>query len=240
MSKILLAGEDASLILTLRHELSEDGHDVRTARKQNSILRAVAEEAPDLVVVEIAEINARSIDLVRKIRQTPSVMASALVALSRGHEADEVASVLDAGADLFMARPIAMPELKARIRALLRRSGPLAVWENQIVMEINPTQRLVRIGDRTAQLTPVEYDLLAYMCASDEEYHPARHLLHEVWEYPPGAGDTALVRNHIRNLRAKLEEDPERPRILESMPKRGYRVNAEVRWAAHNGVSQQF
>ena len=160
-------------------------------------------------------------------------MTSALVVLSHDHEPDEIATVLDAGADLFMSKPIVVPELVARVRALLRRKGPDTVWDMQAILEIDANQRVVRINDeRSVQLTPVEFELLSFLIESDEEYHSARELLGLVWNYPEGSGDTALVRNHIRNLRSKLEDDPERPRIVESMPKRGYRINAQVKWTA--------
>lgn len=232
MTTILLAGDDAGLILSLRKSLTEDAKfNVVTARKELSILLAATEDHPDLIVLDVAQIDASSMNTIARIRQTPGLMGTAIMVLSKRHAAEDVAKVLDIGADLFLAKPVVNQELVARIKALLRRTISQNMWETQALIEIDVQQRNIHVNKRVVNLTPVEFQLIHYLCESDQEYHSAHDLLRNVWGYPEGTGDTALVRNHIRNLRSKIEDDAERPRIVESMPKRGYRINANIKWA---------
>jgi DNA-binding response OmpR family regulator len=96
------------------------------------------------------------------------------------------------------------------------------------LLTIDSTLRTITLNQRAVSLTAIEFDLLDYLSRHHDRYHTALDLLASVWDYPPGAGDTALVRNHIHNLRHKLENDPDRPRIILSLHGRGYRLNAEV------------
>jgi DNA-binding response OmpR family regulator len=231
MTHIFISGHNSSFIHALRDHLVEGGYNVSTTQRHRTFQTSRLELPPDVVVVQIPAIEARTIHYVSKFRRAPRTMHTLIVVVSHQHPAGMIAQLLDAGADLFLAQPITASELEARIRALLRRKNPQTVWDAATTLIINAKDRSVLVDGRTVSLTPVEYDLLSYLCDTREDYQTAQELLHAVWQYPEGAGDPALVRNHIRNLRQKLEEDPERPRIIESMPKRGYRVNANVQWS---------
>ncbi len=84
------------------------------------------------------------------------------------------------------------------------------------------------MNDELVSLTPVEFDLLNYLCQTPNEWHTTQTLLADVWDYPEDVGDAALVRNHIRNLRRKLESNPDRPSIILSRHRRGYIIRARV------------
>jgi DNA-binding response OmpR family regulator len=84
------------------------------------------------------------------------------------------------------------------------------------------------VRGRKIDLTPTEYELLVALCQNPGEHMDATRLLEQVWHYPPGDGDPALVRNHVRNLRRKLEHDPDRPRIVTSAHGRGYAVSIGI------------
>jgi DNA-binding response OmpR family regulator len=87
------------------------------------------------------------------------------------------------------------------------------------------------VDGREVELTQVEYELLLYLCREPDKLHSTHELLMKVWQYPSDAGDAALVRNHVRNLRRKLEIAPERPEIVQSRHGRGYTVRAQIEFA---------
>src|SRR5206468_3630098 len=93
---------------------------------------------------------------------------------------------------------------------------------------INRRDKTVKVRDRAVELTPTEYDLLNVLCQTPGEHIPTTALLERVWQYPPGSGDPALVRNHVRNLRRKLEMDPDHPRIVTCFQGRGYTISADI------------
>jgi DNA-binding response OmpR family regulator len=118
-------------------------------------------------------------------------------------------------------------ELLARVRALMRWN-PAHEAANLPQLRLDLNQKTVFIQQRRIRLTPVEFDLLKFLCDNRPQFFTAVDLLRMLWKYPPQTGDTALVRNHIRNLRCKLESDPERPHVLISQYGRGYSIRAFV------------
>jgi DNA-binding response OmpR family regulator len=122
-----------------------------------------------------------------------------------------------------------MRELEVRVLAVLRRAQPHKVAEVLVVggLELNVRTREASSDVRTAILTPTEFSLLEYLMRRPGEILPTYHLLEEVWEYPPGVGDPALVRMHIRNLREKLEEDPSDPQWVLTVGRQGYVIRED-------------
>jgi DNA-binding response OmpR family regulator len=96
-----------------------------------------------------------------------------------------------------------------------------------VTLRILDDEGTVQINDRIIDLTPTELQLLQHLARHPRVLQPAERLLREVWEYPVGSGDTALVRTHVRNLRRKIELDPARPTILLSIHGRGYTLNID-------------
>lgn len=142
---------------------------------------------------------------------------------------------LDEGGDDYLVKPLELRELKARVRALLRRSRPISgnnVEEEEedfllkvgsLTLDLHTCQ--VSADGMTAQLTPTEFDLLYYLITHPGEVFSSKQLLQQVWGYPPETADPSLVRWHIKNLRAKIEIDPEHPAFLHTIPRHGYRLN---------------
>jgi len=95
-------------------------------------------------------------------------------------------------------------------------------------IRIQSNRYRVYVNDTEVLLTRVEFDLLKYLCGSPYRLHSTEELLANVWQYPDGVGDAALVRNHVHNLRRKIEIDPERPLIIQSRHGRGYVVKARI------------
>jgi DNA-binding response OmpR family regulator len=146
-----------------------------------------------------------------------------IIGLLNQHSRMQIPAVLDSGCDDCIRQPYTVGELAARIRAMLRRASV----NDSPELVLDETYRSVSVAGREVDLTGTEYNLLHALCNASGGHLSATDLLTQVWHYPPGNGDPALVRNHIRNLRRKLERDPERPRIVTSAHGRGYTIGID-------------
>jgi two-component system response regulator RpaA len=142
---------------------------------------------------------------------------------------DDKLEGFDAGADDYVPKPFDMRELEMRVQAVLRRAQPHAAVDVLQVggLTLNMRSREASSQANTAVLTPTEFSLLEYMMHRPGEVLPTHRLLEEVWEYPPGVGDPALVRMHIRNLREKLEENPSQPELILTIGRQGYVIQED-------------
>jgi two-component system KDP operon response regulator KdpE len=208
----------------MRTTLTDAGYEVDDAKTGEECLEKVREFHPDLVLLDINMPGLSGLAACRAIRADTNI---AIVMLTvRNSEADKV-QALDAGADDFVTKPFSTPELLARIRAALRRvpvSQSSAARLRVGQLEIDFMARRVANGPKTAHLTPKELDLLRYLTQHANEAVPHRELLQAVWG--PDYGDQVdYLRVFIKNLRKKLELDPEHPEYITTEPWVGYRFN---------------
>ena len=166
------------------------------------------------------------LELCRWIRarsDLPIVMLTA-----RGEEADRIVG-LELGADDYLTKPFSPRELAVRVRNLLRRAAnPYAAGGRALKfgnVEINAAAREVRKGGEPLKLTLKEFDLLSFLASHPRRVFSRDQLMDRVWGYA-AALDTGTVTVHVRRLREKLEEDPSRPRLLETVWGVGYRLRA--------------
>ena len=141
---------------------------------------------------------------------------------------DDKLEGFDAGADDYVTKPFDIQELEVRTRAVLRRSLTPAQAEPDVLtagdLSLNRRTYVARAGSRVSLLTPIEFELLHYLMSHAGEVFSSERLLQEVWEYPSGTGDPALVRMHIKNIRDKIENNPKRPRFLRTISRHGYTI----------------
>ena len=164
--------------------------------------------------------------LCARLRTLPFVERAAILFLGQRPNADAVARALDCGGDDYLRRPFEVRELQARVRALARRARPQHTTAS-VTLHLDATNYSVRVEQRSVRLTPTEFALLSYLCGHPRQLHSAHSLLEALWGRS-SVGNTALVRNHIRNLRRKIEENPAHPRIIVSLHGRGYTVRANI------------
>lgn len=235
MYKILVIDTDFETVNMIEHFLRREGYKVLSAFNVRDALIHLEKNTPDLCIIDTAAVGFDGLALCRKIRSS-NRMANLPVLLTGSNGQYSVTNALEAGGDDFVAKPFALRELAARVRAHLRRvSGNLN--DAMPMLRIMPETQTVFINDREVPLTQVEFELIAFLCRKPNQLHRTEDLLTGVWQYPRGAGDAALVRNHVRNLRRKIEEDPERPAIIQSRHGRGYAVRASIRVEGTMAVS---
>lgn len=231
---ILVVDDDPDVRSTISRTLGRDGYHLIEAEDGAHTLRLAQQHRPDLIILDISLSDTTGYDLCRQLRTMPFVNHTPVLFLSVHQSAQHVAKALDSGGDDYLRKPFVPRELSARVRALLRRARSASGGQN--VVRLDPNSNSVYLDDRHIILTPTEYGLLEYLCNHQGEHHTANDLLEKLWNYPPGGGDTALVRNHIRNLRRKIEHDADHPAIIVSLHGRGYAVDAEIAYA-NEGLS---
>ncbi len=223
---ILAVDDDPDVRATIGRALKRDGHHVIEAEDAQAALRLAQEHHPDVIILDIALAGMNGFELCSHLRAMPFVNHTPILFLSVYQSAQHVAKALDCGGDDYLRKPFAPRELNARVRALLRRSITRSI--SVATLCLYPERHGVMVNGNYVALTPTEYTLLEFLCHHPDEHHSATSLLEELWQYPTGGGDTALVRNHIRNLRRKIENDPDHPAIIVSLHGRGYAVRARL------------
>jgi two-component system OmpR family response regulator len=224
---VLAVDDDSEVRATIGRALKTDGHCVLEAEDAQEALRLAQEYRPDLIILDIMLADMSGFDLCSHLRSMPFVNRTPILFLSVHQSAQYVARALDCGGDDYLRKPFAARELKARVRALLRRSAS-GHNDNLPVLRLHPESHSVFVNEQHIVLTPTEYVLLDHLCHHQTDHHTSNSLLETLWHYPPGDGDTALIRNHIRNLRRKIEEHPNRPAIIVSLHGRGYTIKAHI------------
>jgi DNA-binding response OmpR family regulator len=214
MPLVLVIEDDPAIRSAVIRSLSERGHAVSSAGDAMSGLRSAVEERPDLVVLDLGLPDLDGIELLRMLRAVSSVPV--IVATARDDDATVVRS-LDAGADDYISKPYSAETLDARIRAVLRRSSSNDADPVLHVgtLSVDPRSRTATLDSNTLDLSPREFDLLAYLAARPGHVVSKRELLTEVWRLPYGGADKT-VDVHLSWLRRKLGETAQRPRFLHS------------------------
>jgi DNA-binding response OmpR family regulator len=227
---ILAVDDDLEVLGTLSRTLQREGFDVVRATAGVEALRILSERQTDLVILDIMMPGLDGLAVCRRIRADTRYNHIAILFLTaRGHT-DDIVAGLDAGGDDYVVKPFELPELVARVRALVRRGQRNAVMESP-VLEIGPlyldsSTHQLTIGAHTPiQLTATEHRLLRYLMEHANQALSPQHLLEAVWDYPPQTGDPDLVRAHVRNLRAKLEVDEDVSPIIRTIHGVGYMIS---------------
>lgn len=219
--RILVVEDDPSILYGLKHNLSYEGFEVMTARDGEEGLRLALERNPDLVVLDVMLPGRNGFEVLKEIRARSQVGVVMLSA--KGAETDKVLG-LDLGADDYVSKPFGLAELLARIKAVLRRRQ--GETNRNDVRFGDVTVRLdAQIVERDGQpidLTPQEYRLLVFFIEREGKALSRDAILDGAWGHGY-EGTSRTVDNFVRNLRVKLEADPERPRHFLTVRGFGYR-----------------
>jgi DNA-binding response OmpR family regulator len=222
--EVLLVDDDARLREIVSMALEDEGYRVRTAASAEEASSLLADDEPDLLIVDWMLPGRDGLDLSRKVR-TQSALP--ILMLTAKTDTVDVVVGLESGADDYVTKPFVTKELVARIRALLRRARfpeqetPTSIRIGEI--EIVPEAATVSKRGDPIQLTKTEFKLLCAMAARPNQVFTREVLLQQVWDYDY-FGDSRLVDVHVRRLRGKIEDDPKSPQIVQTVRGLGYKV----------------
>ncbi len=221
--KILVVDDEVAIRKLLRLGLAAHGYEVIDASNGKMALEML-EMKPNLVILDLGLPDIDGLELLQRIRHRQDSLP-VVVLSSRGDEAGKVAA-LDLGADDYVTKPFGMEELLARIRAALRHQ--LQVHGERPLFQVGEltvdlVRRVVKLGDTDVKLSPKEYDLLRLLVQHAGKVLTHKFLLHELWDEPT---DTQYLRVYVRQLRRKIEREPDRPQYLLTETGIGYRLKA--------------
>jgi two-component system KDP operon response regulator KdpE len=221
--KILVIDDEPPIRKLLRMGLGAHGYEVLEAPNGRTALQLL-ERDPDLAILDLGLPDIDGLELLRRIRAVREGLP-VVVLSSRGDEAGKVAA-LDQGADDYVTKPFGMDELLARMRAALRHQlqahGERPVFQVG-ALSVDLVRRIVKLDDKEVKLSPKEYDLLRLLVQHAGKVLTHKFLLHELWDEPT---DTQYLRVYVRQLRRKIETDPERPNYILTETGVGYRLRA--------------
>jgi DNA-binding response OmpR family regulator len=226
MATVLVVDDEPIVRDVVARYLERDGHRIVEASDGDEARGLIEREAPNLVVLDVMLPGGTDgLALCRWIRSTSDLAVILLTA--RGEETDRIVG-LELGADDYVTKPFSPRELASRVRTVLRRSRPTARPRQRVTagpVVVDAVRREARRDDVPLQLTAREFELLWFFASNPNQVFSRDQLMHRVWGYE-AAVDTGTVTVHVRRLREKLEEDPSRPRLLETVWGVGYRLRA--------------
>ena len=226
--RILMIEDEPAIRKFLRAGLESQGYRCVDATTAAEGIGLAATHPPDAILLDLGLPDVDGLEVVRRLREWSRVPIVVLTA--REQESDKIRA-LDGGADDYVTKPFSMPELLARLRAVLRRRNREET-EGDPVLEVGPlridfARRGVTVDGAPVQLTPIEYRLLALLAKHAGRVLTHEFLLREVWG-PSYTSQHHYLRVYMAQLRNKLESDPGRPRFLKTETGVGYRMADEA------------
>jgi two-component system, OmpR family, KDP operon response regulator KdpE len=223
--KVLVIDDEPQIRRLMRTTLIGAGYEVDDAKSGEDGLEKIGTFHPDLVLLDMNMPGMGGLAACKLIRADKNI---AIIMLTvRDSEEDKILA-LDAGADDYVTKPFSTPELLARIRAALRRVPALQPYGERIRIGhtiIDFSARTVEKGGQSFHLTPKELELLRYLTQHPNQILSHRELLQAVWGADYGY-QVEYLRAFVKNLRKKIEQNPEHPELLLTEPWAGYRFNA--------------
>src|SRR6266536_2759068 len=223
--RVLVVDDDPSLGEMLGIVLRQEGFEPVFVRSGDQAIAAFHQAKPDLVLLDLMLPGKDGLEICRELRMESGVP---IVMLTAKTDTVDIVLGLESGADDYITKPFSAKELVARIRARLRRrdtDGAETLRFHDIEMDVMAHQ--VTKGGKSINLTPLEFELLSTLARRPRQVFTREVLLEQVWGYRY-AGDTRLVNVHVQRLRAKIEDDPENPRVVQTVRGVGYRIGPEA------------
>jgi two-component system, OmpR family, KDP operon response regulator KdpE len=221
--KVLVIDDEPPIRKLLRMGLSTQGYEILEASNGKMALDLLPQN-PALIILDLGLPDIQGHDLLRTIRSRNDSVPIVVLS-SRGDEAGKV-QALDLGADDYVTKPFGMEELTARLRAALRHQlqvhGERPVFRTGD-LSVDLVRRIVKVGDKEVKLSPKEYELLRVLVQHAGKVLTHRFLLQELWD---ATTDSQYLRVYVRQLRQKIEPDPERPQYILTETGIGYRLRA--------------
>ena len=235
---VTVVEDDAAIAEGLALNLRLQGYRSEIVGDGESAVRQIEANRPDLVLLDISLPAQSGLWVLEQLRGRENQVP--IIALSARHDEFDKVAALRLGADDYITKPFALAELMARVAAVLRRArltiAAHAADDSQAAsaaanilrfgdVTVDVANRTVLRGDQPVQLTRLEFELLTFLYQHRDRVHSREELLRRVWGFPQGQART--VDNFVAQLRAKLEQDPDRPRHLLTVRGSGYRFSPD-------------
>jgi len=225
LTRVLVVDDEPMVREVVGRYLAREGYQVSEASDGPGALAAVDAFHPDLVVLDVMLPGRSGFEVLRTLRSRGDAAPPIILLTARVEESDRVLG-LELGADDYVVKPFSPRELVARVRTVLRRAKRAPDIGEPIAypgLTIDPRTREVTVGDRRVELTPKEFDLLAFLAAAPRQVFSRAQLLEHVWDSKPDYQDPATVTVHVRRIRNKIEANPDEPRWIATVWGVGYR-----------------
>ena len=241
MARILVVDDDLSVAAAIDRTLQNRGYETLVVYNGADAIEAVKAYHPNLVVLDVVMPGMDGIQVCTKLRGDETTKQVPIIFLTARTMLEDKIEGFEAGADDYLTKPFAIQELGLRVKALLRRAQTEVQLASAPEMAGSQDPEVVVVGrlslnkrtfeattpECTVLLMPIEFELLAHLMQHVGKVFSSDRLLQEVWEYPAGTGDPALVRMHVRNLRAKIEpKDAAQPVFIRTVSRRGYTLRS--------------
>ena len=226
MKSILIIEDDRAINMGLAKNLKYEGFQVLSAEDGERGLRLAVERNPDLIVLDIMLPGASGFEVCRSLRRA-RIHTPILILTARDQEVDKVMG-LDLGADDYITKPFSLPELIARLKALLRRAGdfeqegggPAELTFGEVHVDVRG--RSLTRKKKDVPVSPREFDLLVFLIRNEGKALAREEILNKVWGHDY-YGTARTIDNFITKLRQKLERDPEDPAHIHTVRGHGYK-----------------
>jgi DNA-binding response OmpR family regulator len=223
MSAVLVIEDDDRIRLSLVLALEEEGYAASGAPTAEEGLAAQRAEPADTVLIDLMLPGIDGFECIRQLRRTDDVP---IVVISARDDTHDIVAALEAGADDYLVKPVAVKELTARLRALRRRARAVTPDTVPVLrfgdLEVSPEEGEVRLSGRRVAVTRTEFQLLCELADHPGRVLSRQQLLQRVWGYD--GGDERLVDVHVGRLRQKIEADSSAPRHLVTVRGLGYKL----------------
>lgn len=225
--KVLVVDDEKLIVKGIRFSLEQDGMEVDCAYDGEEALQMIRDKEYDIILLDVMLPKLTGFEVCQQMREFSNVPVVMLTA--KGDDMDKILG-LEYGADDYITKPFNILEVKARIKAIMRRTKKKAPEEEarRVVdkgeLHLDCESRRLNIGGREINLTAKEFDLLELMALNPNKVYSRDHLLNAVWgyDYP---GDVRTVDVHIRRLREKIEQNPSEPKYVHTKWGVGYYFN---------------
>ena len=222
---ILVVDDEIEIVRALRRSLTAHGYKVFTASSGEEAFELMSRHRPDLILLDLLLPGLSGLDVCRRMRAESNIP---IIVLSvKGTEHDKV-EALDQGADDYVSKPFGIDEVLARVRVALRHVANTTVGTEPNFctgpLQVDFALRRVQLHGHDVQLTPTEYDLLKVFIAHRGKILTRQMLLKEVWG-PEMHARTHSLHVYVAQLRRKIEQSPEKPHFIITVPGVGYRFN---------------
>lgn len=212
--KILVVDDEKLLVKGMKFNLENEGYEVETAYDGETAVELARVQRFDLIILDVMMPVVDGVEACMRIREFSNVPIIMLTA--RGEDGDKLVG-FESGADDYVTKPFNIMELKARVRALLRRAAGTQRSEGKTIsagdIMLNTEERTAEKAGHSVELTAKEYDLMELLMRNPRRVYSRENLMNVVWGYSYG-GDYRTVDVHIRRLREKMETDPAQPEYI--------------------------